>query len=389
MTGIRSSWIHGLNLVLAFSCVALLINTPSSNKKPKGWDGQRIMDVTHGPNEPRNVKYNDNNTTKQQYNIDYDDSTALIGKWRRQVQSANGGILFFKHIRKAGGTSLRRYLDNAINYTRQSMPSSNIAAVEQEFSAMPWNCSVVDSRWEKTLSIVSLRNPIDRHLSEFFYSGPPRECQGQKKKTVKSRWCELVLTKNYTHEFYTIMNTKILPWIKEGVVRVRKKRSLDRHFTDDFQVRAFVGETDVTPNDNGNCSGLSDKRDCSKGVCVYGGAYEGAKYPMELTKVELSKAKKALDQFDVVLLTETMMEQETAEFLSNVFDVPLNVSSMPRRNPGETHEDLVLSGMVKYMPQTVKLLKEHSQLEVALYRHAVELNSEMMKQWRNEQISVT
>ena len=98
----------------------------------------------------------------------------LINRWQlRGLDRPNkGGYLFFKHIRKAGGTTLYSYLDRVMQYHHalaqqnssysQSKHRGEISFYEQEGHAMDWRCPQIDDRWNDTLSIISLRHPIER-----------------------------------------------------------------------------------------------------------------------------------------------------------------------------------------------------------------------------------
>lgn len=101
------------------------------------------------------------------------------GLWAPTLGAAGGGgYVFLKHIRKAGGTTLRKVLINAIQYHNESrqdtaaLPPPPVVLYEQEWGAMDRNCPVQDPvRWGRALKVVSLRDPVSRQLSEFFYAG--------------------------------------------------------------------------------------------------------------------------------------------------------------------------------------------------------------------------
>ncbi len=92
----------------------------------------------------------------------------LINRWQSRGLNRpdKGGYLFFKHIRKAGGTTLYAYLERVMQYhhalAQQNSSSLSISYYEQESHAMDWRCPQVDDRWNDTLSIISLRHPIER-----------------------------------------------------------------------------------------------------------------------------------------------------------------------------------------------------------------------------------
>ena len=68
----------------------------------------------------------------------------------------------------------KRYYDTKKNRTAKilkeydsSKPKSDytIQYVEQEYDAMHWQCDEVDPRWKDSLRIITIRHPIERHLS--------------------------------------------------------------------------------------------------------------------------------------------------------------------------------------------------------------------------------
>ena len=183
--------------------------------------------------------------------------------WRRRF-SSRSGFIFFKHIRKAGGTAIREYLHAVMEYhgqatfrqflknhdrkeTRRHSPFLNSAQkqlaeryynqrmnktttvasrthnkykvhyIEQEFSSMDWKCRHIDPRWNDSLSVVSLRHPIERHLSEFFYSGAG-EFEGRRFDgfTTKLRMdrTKLYANRTYTHALSVFLMEHLPPWAK-------------------------------------------------------------------------------------------------------------------------------------------------------------------------------
>jgi hypothetical protein len=98
-----------------------------------------------------------------------------LNRWQRRFSNATnttttGRYFFFKHIRKAGGTSLRSYFRDVfgyhgISYSRDDYPKirhgkrvpPEILYVEHEFQTMDSDCAVHDSRWYNSLRIITLR----------------------------------------------------------------------------------------------------------------------------------------------------------------------------------------------------------------------------------------
>ena len=91
-------------------------------------------------------------------------------RWQRRFSNNTQGYFFFKHIRKAGGTSLRSYFHDVFNYhgvrytTRDDYSRihkgkiiPDVLYVEHEFQTMDSECASVDGRWDKSLRVITLR----------------------------------------------------------------------------------------------------------------------------------------------------------------------------------------------------------------------------------------
>jgi hypothetical protein len=112
---------------------------------------------------------------------------------QRRVRAAEAGsAVWFKHMRKAGGTSVLVMLDKAysiqkacggmakdqrqeqqLNYTdhRDRFASSSqmgFTLHHQEFTLFPMKCLLLERH---TVYITSLRDPVKRCISLFFYDG--------------------------------------------------------------------------------------------------------------------------------------------------------------------------------------------------------------------------
>ena len=262
-------------------------------------------------------------------------------KLQRRYQHKNNipsGYIFNKHLRKCGGTTLRQYLEDVCLYYQnlkqrvddsvapKSQKIGNVTYYEQEAYAMDWQCPKHDAqRWRDSLSVVALRSPIERHLSEFFYSGPGRF----------GRLKELRKEQNYNDgEFAHLLRIELPKWIEEGMAVTRKRGCLRRHFSDEFQVRALSGE--LAGNDKGPLPYSQPRQECSvhilingtfvnnaqcgncnifcDGPCSYGNHWRGGiRGGGEITAESLAAAKSVLRNFDVVLITEMMSEDDCAD----------------------------------------------------------------------------
>ena len=104
------------------------------------------------------------------------DREPYLNRWQRRFLSSNnanatseGAYFFFKHMRKAGGTSLRSYFrdvfqHHGVSCTRDDYgrikkrgKAPEILYVEHEFQTMDSECPLHDPRWERSLRVVTLR----------------------------------------------------------------------------------------------------------------------------------------------------------------------------------------------------------------------------------------
>ncbi len=386
-----------------------------------------------------------------------------VNRWDRRFKSSAargkvGGYVFFKHIRKAGGTSLRRYLRDVFEFHGCSRSESiyeqmmtnqtnfqlrnkcDVNYVEQEFEPLDWQCSIVDPRWQDSLSIAVLRHPVERHMSEFFFSGVNHSTKvkvfGSKKRMIQRE--QLFLNITYTNTLARFIYDEVPRWME----RSRREKDdeagtlLSRHYKDNFQLRALAGcssgrwmEKKVaeqsremksiydlhpfnhsyeTPNpmcthffrENNSlvldvCSSNRGKRytECSKGCdgpCSYPTIADGI-----LDTKDVRHAIRSLRAFDVILLMEKLNDKDQSAFLNDVMGVPRNASfalgntrgmnarvkKFSKREVTHFYRDL----LTKLNLQSVLLrLEEENKLEIEFFYRAVNLHDRQMRVWKEE-----
>eukprot|EP00804_Cyclotella_cryptica_P009965 CCRYP_015408-RA/>CCRYP_015408-RA protein AED:0.22 eAED:0.15 QI:0/0/0/1/0/0.5/2/0/502 len=396
-----------------------------------------------------------------------------------------GGYLFFKHIRKAGGTTLRSYFRHVLQYhgydgtfpkvfrgvNRTRFPPylleeyDSIVAkstvrtntklgdghsggkteypvyyIEQEFDAMDHQCPTLDPRWQDSLRVITLRHPVERIVSEFFYSGPGRYHPMNRTRLHLN-------DTSYLAELSNMLQRKIPEWMGKNYSRRRETRE-NRYRKDEIQNRlegiiptifkALAGcsshecleeiaynRAERQRNDGQyarlqshrrNATTLIDERCtlhfitdermfdlCNKvnrsPECPYGCDapcfYPTSAWYNEVNATHLRWAMETLREFDVILLMETMNDEDQSAWLSDVMGVPRNASFAlfhggTMRNYGVAKEgyrektrfyrDLLerLAGEVN------DLLHEENQLEIELFEYAVKLNEMRTEQWKKE-----
>ncbi|KAL7528128.1 hypothetical protein ACHAXR_002281, partial [Thalassiosira sp. AJA248-18] len=315
-----------------------------------------------------------------------DDHEPYLSRWQRRFASSEarhkkGGYLFFKHIRKAGGTSLRTYFRDVLAYhniTRsvedwramrrvKQTERYQIHYVEHEFLAIDSQCPSIDPRWRESMRIIVLRHPIERHLSEFFFSGP-----GVKYHPIDKQ--QLYANQTYTTELAEFMKEWVPKWMRRIGKGDRQGKGVKgqfnmifgRYYTDNFQLRALAGcssgdclkEKEVTEEEMEKINDLHpssysyaepvprctnyfgrDKPDqpanlfeqCAKdghireecsargcdGPCFYPSVAWG-----KVGNNDIARAIHTLKSFDAVLLMEKLDDQDQSDFLSDILGVP-------------------------------------------------------------------
>mmetsp|Transcript_14419 Transcript_14419/g.29835 ORF Transcript_14419/g.29835 Transcript_14419/m.29835 type:complete len:483 (+) Transcript_14419:2927-4375(+) len=385
-------------------------------------------------------------------------SEPLMNRWGQRfgpfendnATISNSGYLFFKHMRKAGGTTMRSYLHSVLTYhndqkgpkaSSRSLAGSSpttgnkrIAYYEQEFRAMDWRCPKDDPRWQDSVKITVLRHPVERHISEFFFSGPGKD--------FRINRAQLQTDAAYAKEIGKFFRKQMTPWLLGDEYNDRLqdevKRSVDgqkhrehwffnRFYVDNYQIRALAGCTKdckkkskswtsgkkypYEPNIlysgspiyqctqifqsaqgkslNATCRHANGREACPHGCdgpCNYDAAAWG-----KVGQLELDRAKSALESFDLVMITETMDQEDQARMVSNVMGVPFSfadtgaqerITNVKKSTREKTHyyRDMLAQTSNK----TLDLLVEMNRLELELYDHAVLLNGLMTEKWKLE-----
>eukprot|EP00581_Thalassiosira_minuscula_P012167 CAMPEP_0183714786 /NCGR_PEP_ID=MMETSP0737-20130205/9224_1 /TAXON_ID=385413 /ORGANISM="Thalassiosira miniscula, Strain CCMP1093" /LENGTH=483 /DNA_ID=CAMNT_0025943789 /DNA_START=175 /DNA_END=1626 /DNA_ORIENTATION=+ len=314
-----------------------------------------------------------------------------LNQWQRRFASSKsrnkkGGYLFFKHIRKAGGTSLRGYFRDVFghhNITRElndwkaikdgrQTEQYQVHYIEHEFQTMDWQCPAIDPRWRESIRIIVLRNPIERHLSEYFFSG-----SGFKLHPISAE--QIATNETYAKEVASFLSDQVPNWMKRIGTRKRTRKNKDKkrnnntntylegefnmifgpHYTNNFQLRALSGcssgeclqEKNVTTEQRNHiqsahpyqysysepvprctnyyrkpapetalyelCAKPNNVRDfCSigcDGPCFYPSVAWG-----ELSRKDVARAIHVLKAFDAVLLMEKLGDKDQSDFLADV-----------------------------------------------------------------------
>ena len=407
-----------------------------------------------------------------------EDGIPYRDRWNHRFSSSaargkRGGYVFFKHIRKAGGTTLRTYIRNVFEHhglSRDVADYENMRAVatahnqtntnatglsskydisysEQEYFPLDWQCSRIDPRWKESLSIIVLRHPIERHLSEFFFSGIDQEKKVSifgKQRRIIDRQAILSNNKTYIDTLAQFIAKEVPYWIENSksdgnIVAKRKGYMFSRWYQDNFQLRALAGcssgeclerkqaELPIemenmtkaikeyhplnysysTPEpictqffrDNflfDICNGKTGQvsRDqCSSGCdgpCSFPTVAEGS-----LDESDVEHAIEALKQFDAILLMERLKYADQSAFVSDVMGVPRdaefaldNTRGMNTRVVKTNERELThfYRDLLRKLNlnSVLELLESDNRLEIEFYNRAVDVYDRQMNTWKKE-----
>ncbi|KAG7347902.1 sulfotransferase family protein [Nitzschia inconspicua] len=280
-----------------------------------------------------------------------DDATKLQAQ--RCVQAGYGGV-YFKHFRKAGGTTLyNSFRDNQC--LRRQMP---IFASEFPF----FNRDTFDVL-NSTVFVTTLRHPIDRILSLYWFEGRwPRTChkacENNKTKDDTNKvadleeWIEAIHDQsNHTNLRY-VRHNGCGQWVSVENYYTRILLGVDRA-RDEEQAKSTLhqrGFRNVT-----------------------------------LTSRHLLKAKQILASFDVILIQEEMIQP--SEKIKMFFEMTGYGDKPPRAFGVERKGYERAKYFVPPLNSTLDRLRQLNALDIELYDYAVRLSQKNFDKWqqrRNE-----
>ena len=296
---------------------------------------------------------------------------------------------------------------------------------------MDYKCYQVDPRWNNSLTFVILRHPIERHMSEFFYSGPLS-------KTWTIDKTQLFLNETYTRLLVDYLAKYVPKFIDQGKSSKQKgkfNKFFGRFYVDNFQLRSLAGCADksclqevnegIEPLDleeiyrlhpenytyneiNPVCTNYF-RQDEPRGVLYERCAKQINKdqcpigcdgpcfYPavawQSMTSDHVSRALTALERYDAVLLNEKLDDVDQSNFVSDIVGVPRDATfSMNKqlhntgvnKTSGREKTHFYRDLLNKLHRPTLEMLEEENKFEIELYEKAREINSRQLNQWRRE-----
>ena len=238
---------------------------------------------------------------------------------------ANGG-LFFQHVRKAGGTSVRDFLKH-VGQLR------NMTVFEQEWGAFPASC--IGMRAD-TYFVTAVREPVSRIVSEFDYAGGGAglKVTGMSPEKYEKVWRS---------------------WINSKHGAQAKGFERGRYF-DNMYVREFSGRC-MPP---GSEAAVLKMPPCHYGQAFQGGCRPGSGGVLDVGEADLELALAVIANFDLVLVLENLGNANYQRYVHDLLNLPANFpNSFPHSNSGKHHVDLP--------PALRALLEDENALDLRLY----------------------
>jgi hypothetical protein len=299
-------------------------------------------------------------------------------------------LIFFKHMRKAGGTTLRHYIYNRLlNVSNSKMEcqqepegersytiTETINAIcktdrwtyyEQEYGSLSIDCATSQS-WDRVLTMTILREPLARHWSEFWntVNGPVDNLLKMSRDQVKEVFLDWV-----GHEGGPAYRRTLHPNETKRFNKWRPRGMNAGSYYANFQTRHFLG----------NCTSGRNKRKpanskhcwCSVGPASFGGCiFQNT--PRHISSEEMLVALGILNKFDIVLTTETL--RACSSSLERIMTKVSGTTTPNKtflqdssRNPGGIQQKY--PSMTSILDEdTMKMLRQDNAADLELYNVA-------------------
>jgi len=307
-------------------------------------------------------------------------------------------MIFFKHMRKSGGTTLRHYFykrllnvtdakKNCVREVREGKASyaitETINAVcktdrwtyyEQEYGSLSVKCAD-ETPWDRVLTITILREPLARQWSEFWnkINGPADNLIKEPREVVQEAFLAWVEREGKP----VIRRPRLQPLKEKKNTAVTANRSLSTStmypgaYYSNFQTRQIIGNCT-----EGRSSGV-DTRSKQLWCAVGSGKRGGCRFdqsPPHPTQAEIGVAKRILQRFDAVLLTETLRSAGLSleRIMAKVSGISMNetiaaiVDEKVQTISGNPYP--AMSSILD--KRAIKFLQEDNAADIALYEFA-------------------
>mmetsp|Transcript_33849 Transcript_33849/g.41722 ORF Transcript_33849/g.41722 Transcript_33849/m.41722 type:complete len:303 (-) Transcript_33849:326-1234(-) len=190
------------SLVLALASQSDLLLPKAEVLLYHGEPENQVVLVAHKEQKNQNVLLNHRQQRNQ--NISHQNEDRQQRSQNISHQDEDRKYIFFKHIRKAAGSTVRNYFARIMGkrevkkVTLKDMPrevrlnDKFWTYYEQEWGALDKKCFERDpSTWDNMLTIVTFRDPIERLWSEYWYSARKNAHEwNQEEKQIFVNWLD-------------------------------------------------------------------------------------------------------------------------------------------------------------------------------------------------------
>ena len=315
-----------------------------------------------------------------------DAARALVPRAERFASVRAGrGHVYFRHFRKASGTSLRHWLIDGLSAKKKkNLPGYqwwnakvNMTVevyAEMEYGEFPVFCLVAAPR---TVFVTCLREPVARHVSEFWYKGYGKQRLTHegvpRNETAEAVQWRLWVREDRRYAFHEPSQTSGEELIRIGAPMSSIKlpypetttgphgnwKLNDGVYVDNYYTRGLTG----------TCGPEGSKDERERSVCNFGGdlalgcSWDDRRVGRNVSEADLAFAAAVLDRYDVVLVTELLEQPRTVAYVADLLGFPATAV------PGHFND---MHGHPDPDPETRAFLERDNAFDAVLYRRAVD-----------------
>ena len=293
---------------------------------------------THIAEAPKDLPKSSSGKAKEEYqarrrNVVAADQSKWVESIRGKLLCLQGGTggVFLYHVRKAAGTSIRDVLEQSCARWHVGFYEVEGLTLDTEFL----DYKSVNSASTSLLSVLTLRDPVERALSMYWYEHVGW-WDGIQKKTDK---CHTL-----TEWIATWRDSS--DWKKEFMKKNPKTVYVE---IENYYVKVLTGWT-------------------------------GPHVDGPLSEKHLEQAKHVLDRFDVVMLTEWMNDATQIDALNALFPGRNMVATKHMVKGDKNAKDRLLSKLAPNEADMKKLLGELNGLDLQLFEYAQSLAARRLRE---------
>ena len=269
-------------------------------------------------------------------------------------EGRNATFILLRHMRKAGGTSVKAFLKRAILHLGgesavvcqggkcnavgdRHARGAGMQLTEMEWGVFPMLCLDYEPR---TMFVTCLRDPIERHISEYWYAGLGQKLRSSRARLPEawSRWLAEPPRARARN------STKLAPPDPE-LAQPDPNHALSRGvYWSNYYVRALTGGCEPVSRSTGKIltrpnADVAKRFTKGKPVpsCHWGGAFAGgcsATANASMTGRDLETARGVLERFDMLLILEWLSRDDLAAWVRDVLGLPASFHfDQPRTTP--------------------------------------------------------